>query len=308
MSKKPRKRPNYLIIISAVLILGFVLWNYRSSWLISRLSFDTVCQGWVKHEKQVKVLFANTEIVLTAPTEGKVTAVQEDGRRFKKGETVAKLTPVGVTHGSPLEEVSVAAPISGLFYSHRDGLEEVVTPENLMNMDLEGLLTQVNNTKPPAENVDNPVSKHTPMGKMLNNLYPSWMFAYLEASDTVAKDDVVKFMVDGEEYAGTVMKVSGKPQGAVVRFTQYVKGTSENRVKDAVWIYKPSSKGLVVPTSSLCTFGEERGVYTGEDGVIRFRNVKVVDSNENLACVVGVPEGVQVVVNPRKGIEGLPLR
>ncbi|MGI6450343.1 MAG: HlyD family efflux transporter periplasmic adaptor subunit [Desulfitobacteriia bacterium] len=332
MPKKLRRKPNFLVILLIVLLLGFILWNYRSSWLVNRLTWDTVQKGWVRHEKTVAALFANTEIVVTASIEGRVTYIREDGHRFKKGETVAILTPAGVSHGTDLNEQAVIAPISGLFYSFRDNLEEIITPENLMNMELEGLLSQAEKAlqteqeakreKQQTEQQEVPlqaeqnqakspistVSKYAPLGKMLNNLYPSWMFVHLDSSLPIAKDDIVKFLVEGEEYAGTVMKVSGKPQGAVVRFTQYVKGTTEKRQKEVIWIYKPATKGLVVPVNSLCTLGEEKGVYINDRGIIRFRNVKVLDSNDSLACVTGVPEGASVVVNPPAGIEGLPSK
>lgn len=308
MLKMRRKKRNYPIIIAIVLLLGLIVWNYHSSWLVSQLSIETAHQGWVKHEKQVKAVFANTESVLTAAAEGKVTLIQTEGRRFKIGETVAKIIPTGVDHGSSKEEVKVTAPFSGLFYSYRDGLEQVITPENLMNLDLNGLLAQVNNFQQPSAAENSLVSKNSPIGKMVNNLYPSWAFVYLETTDTMVKDDTFKFIVEEEEYVGTVMKLSGTPRGAIVRFPQYVKGTTENRIIEIIWNNKSSSKGLVVPASSVCTYGEERGVYIRDEGVIRFRSVKVVDSNDQLACVEGLPEGVQIITNPRKGIEGLTMK
>ncbi|HHV63863.1 MAG TPA: hypothetical protein GXX46_02120 [Peptococcaceae bacterium] len=338
MPKKPRRKPNFLVMIPIVLLLGFALRNFHSSLVVKSLTWETVRQDWVKHEKTVQAIFANTEVVITAPVEGEVTYIREDGYRFRKGEIVASLKPSGVSHGTDLSEQAVLAPISGLFYSNRDNLEEIMTPENLMNMELERLLLQAEKAleagQPAAQteqqagqqaeqqagqqagqqteqsqliNSGKVVNKHAPLGKMLNNLYPSWMFVHLDFSVSVAKEDIVKFVIEGEEYVGTVMKVSAKPQGAVIRFTQYVKGTTEKRQREIIWVYKPPTKGLVVPVKSLYTLGEERGVFINNNGVIRFRSVKVLDSNESLACVQGVPEGVSVVVDPPADLEGLPV-
>lgn len=309
MAKKQKKRINYFAIIIIGLIVGFMIWNYHSIWVVKQLSTSTVRQGWVKHEQTLQAIFANTEIVLTAPEEGRVTFIQEEeGRRFKKGETVAVIKPTGVDNGPDKPDAAVSAPIAGLFYSLRDGLEGAVTPENLMNMDLEALLSQVQNSKESLEKGSDQVSKNAPLGKMVNNLYPSWMFVHLEDNLEMVKDSSVRFIIEGEEYTGTVMKVSAKPRGAVIRFSQYIKGTVEKRSQEVIWSYRPATKGLIVPVGALCTFGEEQGVYVSEQGVIRFRNVKVLDTNESSACVEGLPEGAQVVVNPRGGIEGLPLR
>jgi hypothetical protein len=310
MTKTSKKRPNYLVITGMVLLLSAIVWNYYADWKVSQLTVTAAKQGWVKHEKKVKTVFANTEMVLTAPGEGEFIPIQEDGRRFKKGEAVARLVPSGVGSVHTQTEIAISAPVSGLFYTKRDGLEEVITPETLMNMDLPGLLSQAESlqTTDPNPAGHRSVSKNAPVGKIVNNLYPSWMFVYLGENDTVSKEDTLKFIIDEQEYSGTVMKLSGQPKGAVIRFTQYIKGTTENRVQEVTWSIKPPSKGMLVPVNSLCTYGEERGVYIEDEGIIRFRNVKVVDLNGEFACLDGIPEGVSVISNPKKGIEGLTMK
>jgi hypothetical protein len=324
MAKKNRKRLNVFFMILVLSIIGLFLWDYRSSWIAGSLSFETVHQGLVEHEKTVKAVFANTETVLTAPAEGTVVLIGEEGRRFKKGESVARVIPAGVGHEQSDSGIWISAPVSGLFYSHRDGLEQIMTPENLMNMDLDKLLVQTQNdgkeseqTETARENgqsADNSrnttvsVSLHSPIGKIVNNLYPSWVFVYLGIQASLAVGDVVEFVIDDEEYYGTVMKLSSQPGGAVIRFSQYVQGTAENRIHEIAWRFQSSTRGLVVPASALCTSGEEKGVYVLEDGVIHYQSVIIKDSNENLACVEGLPEGIQVVVNPREGIEGMYVK
>ncbi len=293
------KRPKRLFIVVLLVVSGFILWAFQSDWLIGRPSLVTVGEGSIKHEKTVKAVFANTEKVLTSPIEGKVSPVQGEGQRFRKGEIVAKITPTGVNIGRSGEEVAVSAPISGLFYSSRDGLEQVITPENLMNLDLNGLLAQTE-AKNPLTDGNHLVNKYSPIGKMVDNLSPSWMFIYLESTDDIAKGWSGKFIIGGEEYVGTVMKLAGQPKGAVICFTQYVKGTTEDRSQEIVLRYKSPSKGLLVPLSSLCSYGEEKGVYAEDGGKVNFKNVKVLDYDDSYACIEGLSEGIRVVVNPAK--------
>jgi len=338
MAKTRRRKPNILFLLSITLLLLVILWNYRSTWIVSQLVFEPLAQGEVKHEKLVTGIFANTEIVITSPVEGKITMISEQGRRLGKGEVVASLGPSGVNPAAGNKETKVTAPIAGLFYPNVDDLESVVTPENLMNMELDKILMQVENSRREefdvqAQNQDpdsdkkaeaesepaagtetkniSPeaiVKKNAPLGKMVNNLYPSWMFVQLENTDKMKKGETYKFIIDGEVYTGVVMKVSDSPRGAIVRFSEYVKGTAENRVRDVTWQYKPTSKGLVVPVESLCTYGEERGVYIVSRQIIRFQNVRIIDANANLACIEGVPEGTLVVLNPLEGIEGMVVK
>lgn len=310
---------NYAAVITGLLLVLGILWNYQAGWTARGPAMETVQRGTLKHEKTVRAVFANTETVLLAPEEGRVTPVHADGERYKKGETVAHIQPVGVNQNGAKNLVAVAAPGSGLFYQDWDGLEQTLTPENLLNMNIKELLSQLDNTSGKTAGIGGAgsgaagpdsgiVSKFLPLGKIVNNLYPSWMFVYLDDTGKLLKGDNVKFIIEGEEYSGTVMKISGDPGGAVVRFNQYVKGTTEKRNRKIIWKYKASSQGLLVPYSALYVSGEERGVFTGEEGTIQYRNVKVIDSNENQACVEGIPEGAKVVVNPRKGIEGLTYR
>ncbi|RNC29498.1 MAG: hypothetical protein AWM53_00496 [Candidatus Dichloromethanomonas elyunquensis] len=308
MTKEQKRKPNYLLILSIILFVGLLLWKSNSIWASGKLSFVTVRQGWVQHQKEVKTIFANTEILLTAPVEGKVVPVQDEGKRFRKGETVAKIIPSGVDREQTVGEVAVTAPVSGLFYSKTDQLEQVITPENFMNMDVNALLSQVQNGKIISSGNADSVNKLSPLGKIVNNLYPSWMFMYLEDKDQAAKGQTLKFTIRGEEYTGTVMQATGQPRGAVVRFNQYVNGTTENRVQNIIWNFKPASKGVLVPLTALCTFGEEKGVYAGNDGIVRFINVKVLDYNDSVACVEGIPEGIEIISNPSKGIEGMAIK
>lgn len=308
MGNVKKNKPDLFFVLSILLILGFVLWNYRSFWLVSQLEFDTIRDGQIRHEESVKAVFANTEELIRLTFNSEVTLSQEQGDRLKKGEIIATVHATGKDYSPTRAEKNIIAPISGLFYAKIDGLEESVTPENLMNMDLGKLLAEVEakdlGQEPSSSDIKNPLN----VGKMVNNLYPSWMFVYLAPQDTVLKGEKVRFIINSEEFVGTVMKVTSEPLGAVIRFSQYIVGSTEQRVQEVIWKVKPTTAGLVVPQRALQTYGEEKGVYIGVGGVIQFRNILVKDANDGLACIEGVPDGAQVVLNPRKGIEGLTLK
>lgn len=299
MPKTSKKRPSFLLIIGVLFFLVLIIWNFRTNIIFGQYDIEVVQQGLVKHEKSVEVVFANTEAILTAPAEGQVILPQEEGRRFARGETVAKIIPSGIDYNDTEEEITLTAPNSGLFYSSYDNLEHIVTPENLMNMDLEGLLSQVSGSVTTKIDHNVPVSKNSPLGKIVNNLYPTWMFVHLDNSAKMLKGDIVRIIVGDYDYSGTVMKVVQQPKGAIIRFSQYVLGSTQERVGEVTWIVKPPTRGMVVPSSSLVIQGEEKGVYLAEEGLIRFRAVKVLDDNESFACVQGIREGEKVIINPK---------
>ncbi|KUO60722.1 MAG: hypothetical protein APF84_16070 [Gracilibacter sp. BRH_c7a] len=302
MPKTARRRPSFLVILGILFFLVLILWNFRANIFFGGYDIVAAQQGLVKHEKIVEVVFANTESVLTAPAEGQVILPQEEGRRFARGEVIAKIIPTGVDHGDTKEEITLQAPNAGLFYASYDNLEHIITPENLMNMDLNGLLTQISNTVTFSIDQNVPVSKHSPIGKIVNNLYPTWMFVHLDNSAEMVKDDTIRVIVGDYEYNGTVMKVVQQPQGAIIRFTQYVRGSTEARTGAVTWIVKSPTRGMVVPSSALAIQGEEQGVYVAEEGLIRFRSVKVLDDNGTFANVQGIREGDKVISNPKQKV------
>ncbi len=275
------------------------MWNFRTNIIYGQYDIEVVQQGLVKHEKNIKVVFANTETILTSPAEGQVILPQEEGRRFARGEIIAKIIPSGLDYKDTEEEITLKAPNSGLFYTSYDNLEDIITPENLMNMDLDGLLAQITDSVTTVDR-DVPLTKHSPVGKIVNNLYPTWMFMHLDNSALMVKGDIVRIIVGDYDYSGTVMKVVQQPKGAVVRFSQYVLGSTEARLGEVTWIVKPPTRGMVVPSSALAIQGEEKGVYLAEEGLIRFRAVKVLDDNGSFACVQGIREGEKVISNPKQ--------
>ncbi|UWG96115.1 hypothetical protein LPY66_14520 [Dehalobacter sp. DCM] len=319
MSKPLKRRINYIFILIVIFLACLILWDYRSNWITGKLTYTSIHEGEVTHEKNIKAVFANTEVILTSPVEGSVLSVG-DGKRYKRGETVATVVPSGVGHDPISSGNAVSAPISGLFFSSYDGLEQVVTPENLMNLELGGIVAQVESNGQSAENSQtkggsnanqentDTVYLNAPIGKMVNNLLPSWAFLYLGEQDHMAKGDFIEVKINDEEYTATVMRVSSEPKGAVIRFSEYISTSTAQRVMEIIWSFESSSKGLVVPTSAVWGTGEEKGVYILLDGVIRYRSVVVLDSNATLTSVEGLPLGTQVVVNPRKDIEGMFVR
>lgn len=298
LTKTSRKRHRLMLIMGLFIMLTIVLWYFRTNFFWDRGNIESVRQGIVTHEESVDVVFANTETTLTAPAEGMLTLPREEGRRFAKEEIVARIIPSGVDYGDNEGEVVVTAPHSGLFFSKYDNLEDIITPENLMAMDLNALLSQ-SEGKVFAGTQDSVVGKHSPIGKIVNNLYPTWMFVYLNGNNKMLKGETVKIIVDDYEYSGIVMKESQLPQGAIVRFGEYVKGSTEERVRQVTWIVKAPTRGLIIPSSAVIIQGEEKGVYITEEGLRRFRPVKVIDDNGNTACIQGLREGDRIISNPK---------
>ena len=301
------KRRNWLGLLAGamalVLIGGGTVWVYRAELQAATLEFGVAQTGMITHEVKVKAVFANQETVLTAPVAGQVNFNGQDGQRFRRGDIVAAVQPAGANPGAtanPAAAQAVATPLGGLFFRETDGLESVMTPDNLMNMDLSKLLAEKGTGK-----VAGQVQAGEPIGKIVNNLGPSLAFLAVPALDGLEVGQTLRLTVEGKPQTAKIRRKSASPLGVVVQFNQYVDGSTTQRVQDIIWIVKPGVTGVVLPKRALWQQGEEQGVLVVVEGVIRFRRVKVLDQDGERICVENIPTGMPIVLTPRSGLEGL---
>ncbi|WP_425807077.1 HlyD family efflux transporter periplasmic adaptor subunit [Desulfitobacterium sp. Sab5] len=307
MNKKKKGRDSVKKMLGLglfiVLLLGSLGWVYRSHWIAGSISVELAKAGSIDHNVKVNAVFANEEYPIQSPAAGKVKFQGKEAQRFRRGETVAEIYPEGADPGASSAKATayVSAPNGGLLYQETDGLENMLTPQNLLTMDLSKVLDQKGNSKSQTD----VVQAGTALGKMVNNLTPTAAFIELKPTSNLTKGQTIKFNVGGQVQSAKIMRKSDQPQGIVVRFSQYLEGTANHRIQEVSWISQPEVSGVVISKSALYTKGEEQGVLVIQDGIYQFRKVKVIDENETLACVEKLPQGIPVVKNPRSDLEGL---
>lgn len=312
--KRKRKKLNGLLFsgLLIILIASSLGWVYRANLMGNSLEVETAQVGSIDHFVEVKAIFANEEYVIQAPTSGKVEFLGKEGQRFRRGEAVARIYPEGASPGTNLsrQPVQVSLPKGGLFFHEVDGLESVLTPQSLLQMDLTKILEQQGNQQAQNELIQAGNS----LGKIVNNLIPTEAFVEVQPTAELAVGKTIKFNLKGQVERAKILRKSDNPQGVVVQFEQYLEGTETTRIQEVNWIARPSVSGVIIPKSALFTKGEELGVYVVKEGIFQFRKVNVLDENETLVCVEtskdgdttkGIPQGITVVKNPRSGIEGL---
>ncbi|AHF07703.1 HlyD family efflux transporter periplasmic adaptor subunit [Desulfitobacterium metallireducens] len=285
------------------LIVCSLGWVYRANWMTGSLEIEPAQMGSIDHYVSVKAIFANEEHVIPSPASGKVEFLGKEGQRFRRGEIVAQIYPEGAAPGtnSNQQSVKVSIPKGGLFFQKVDGLESVLTPQSLMEMDLAKILEQQENPQTKADLIQ----AGAPLGKVVNNLIPTEAFVEVQTTEDLSVGKTIKFNVEGQILSGKIMRKSNTPQGIVVRFNQYLEGTVNERMQEVNWIARPSENGVIISKNALFTKGEEMGVYVVQEGIFQFHKVKVLGENDASVCVENLPQGIPVVQNPRSGIEGL---
>lgn len=299
-----RRKPNYWFWgIMLIVLTGGVLWSYRSNLIAGTIKFAVAQTGTITHERLVNATFANQELLVLAPFSGKVEYMGEDGQRIRRGEPVATVQPEGAVPGTKesVQSRTITAAIGGLFFRQSDGLESIMTSENLVTMDLSKLLAQTSTVKVGGATAQ----AGDVVGKIVNNLTPTIAFLELPSIDGLTDGKTMRITVGNQTMSTKILRKSEQPKGVIVQFPHYVDGTAAQRRQEVTWIYRSPTNGVLIPKSALWTRGEELGVYLWSEGVVQFRKVKVLDEDDDSACIENLPSGIPVVITPRDGLEGL---
>lgn len=300
--RKGKQRLQTIFILIFILLISGLIGLYRMVWLPEQPNLVRVEAGAIKHEVEIDATFANQEYVLQAPLAGKVSFIASDGQRFRKGESIATITPEGVAPGaqSSGQSRTVSAPHGGLLYHKVDGLEGLLTPDNLVTMDLNKLVTQS-----PSEKALSSVQTGEIFGKIVDNLTSTSAFLELPGLDGITKGQNLSLRIDGKTENAKILRKSESPKGVVVQFAHFIDSSLEKRKQKLNWIMRPPVNGIIVPKTALWQDGGKEGIYLVVEGVIRFREVKVLDANDTEACIKDLKEGMFIVSNPRQGLEGM---
>lgn len=304
MEGKRRKPIYWFWGVLFIALVGGILWSYRSNFTTGASKFALAQTGTITHERKVVATFANQELPIPAPFSGSVQFMGEDGQRFRRGEGVATLQPEGAAPGTKLENAqnqTILATMGGLFFHQTDGLETIITSENLTSMDLDKLLAQTANVKIPGANVQ----AGEFVGKIVNNLIPTQAFLELTSIEGLTVGKTIRLTAGEQTVSAKILLKSEKPTGVVVLFPHYINGSATNRRQEVTWIYQSPTSGVLVPRSALWTQGEELGVFLWSEGVVHFKKVKVLDQDDSQACIENMTSGIPIVITPRNGLEGL---
>jgi len=304
MEGKRKKLRTLFWGILFIVLAGGSLWYYRFALTAGSIKFAVAQTGTIIHERSVVATFANQEVPIPAPISGKIKFLGEDGQRFRHWEGVATIQPEGLSPGIIQNDTmnqTISAPMGGLFFHQSDGLELIMTSENLASMDLAKLLAQTTNVKTAGATVQ----VGEVVGKIVNNLTPTQAFIQLPSIDGLTGGKTLRLTAGKQTVSAKILLKSVKPLGVVVQFPYYVDGSAAKRSQDVTWVFLPPTSGVLVPRSALWTRGEEVGIFVGSEGVVHFKKVKVLDQDDNQACIENLTNGIPVVITPRDGLEGL---
>ena len=304
MAGKRRKKNYWFWGVLFIALVGVSLWFYRPDFSSGTIKFAVAQTGTITHERKIAATFVNQELPISSPISGRVHFIGKDGQRFRRGDGVATLQPEGATpgtNGKSAQNQTIQATIGGLFFHQTDGLETILTAQNLITMDLDKLLAQKASTKIPGDTVE----AGEFVGKMVNNLIPTQAFLELTSIEGLTVGKMMRLTVGEQTVQAKILLKSERPTGVVVVFPNFIDGSATKKHQEVTWKYQSSTSGVLVPQCALWRQGEELGIFLWDEGVVHFKKVKVLDQDDSYACIENLASGIPIVITPRNGLEGL---
>lgn len=202
----------------------------------------------------------------------------------------------------------IITPFSGIAVFQRDGLEEILTPDNIDFLSFE----QMQDFEPNIRKIKSgeKVEQGVPLVKIVDNY--AWFFtAYLNPSqrDKLNNRDWVNLDFDfapGDRVRARVYALEEDEEGrhlATFRVTEHLEEFYLHRQVKARINYE-SFRGVTIPESALIYKGEKRGVYSVEKAMVRFRQVEVIDALGEEVLVEELSPGRLIITNPSYFREG----
>lgn len=243
------------------------------------------------------------ERVVAAPVTGTVRWVAAAGARLASGASVAKIYTAdgGVQN--------IAAPVSGVMIPVLDGLEGVLQPNAMENIDVAEVRKLSQKTQAVADGAK--VKQGSIFFKLVDNFSWYYLVNLSRADFTLLRPQKksLRFAFSPQEEVSASWAVLSEDEDAVrlvFALSEDVEGAFLQRLSDAEIVVRRIT-GFVLPSSALISRGAETGVYILEKSQVSYLPVKVLGEVGENVVIEGVRTGRTVIKNPYLVSEGQRL-
>jgi len=307
-SKKRKRKPGNLFLkaltVTALLLCAFFLTRQFLAAAISDVQFLTSQE--VGQTTPFDGILIKDEKVVRSPANGRLHFTEPDGRRLEVGAKAAEIE-ISAEQGAGGSTVDVNTDSAGILCTHLDGLENILSPENIGVLDLPSL--EKIGGKPAPEGTR--AEKGQPIFKIIDNLSPVSIYGaipkpalpdgYMDKPGWIqATWDNYNFKIKpanisdkGDRWEGFFL-MSGYPE-QIVHYR-----------KVRLIVTTRQLKGLLVPHKAIVYRDGKPGVYLAVKKKAQWAPVKIEGELAGRVAVSGEGfiEGTRYVSNPVLSREG----
>lgn len=297
-----------LIIITC--LAGLILWALwvsaawaKSAVLQRMLDVRFMARDEVNETAPVAGLLIRTEEPFQAPAAGELNLKVRDGERLRAGALLAEIKGVNQT--------AVRSSKAGVFCTHVDGLESLLVPEKIGELDL----LAVENIKESASPADNKVDSGQFFGKVVDNLQPvfihiRWENANSEAAGTFRAGGTAYLIYKGRELAGRIRDVitTGGEVYLMVELCDYPDEFIHQRDIELQLVVRRLS-GWLAPREAVVFKDGQPGLYVILKQRVSWIPVSVNDRMGDTVSLTGsgLSAALRYISNPDRVDEGTRL-
>lgn len=281
-------KKNRLLLLLIIFVLFLAAYFYLS---FQRIEIIMARYGEVVDGFPAQILIVRDEFIQYTSDSGQIKLRQSEGQRIGYGEVVMEIGDT-ILHNYRSGIVSYAV----------DGLEEILRPESVFDMDLK----KYDNLDRDYKQLVNGqyLKKGQASYRIINN---NKMLVVLKTTvreinryllnETVFLNskDLQKDLIDGV----IIKKITDGESGfLIIELNVFEDEWLNLRWADITFI-KNIYRGIVIPRSAVFTRPDGEGVLlVNPDGNYKFQQIKVLDGNNEDIVVEGIEVGESVVENP----------
>lgn len=306
-----RQRRLFFSACIILVLLSLVVWFFvvliRSLLLNQVVIIDVLSHDTVTETKIIPGLLVKEEIILRSPLGGEVNLLFADGERASSGAVVAEVKALSLDSPGGASRQYLYAPKAGIMCNHIDGLEEVLVPATVHELDLSRIDT-IRISNPPDGAV---VEKGQPVFKLVDNLKP--ILVHLEIPEGVVPTEILeegsrlKLKHKDTWVTGNVIMsvMDTQPLTLWVSISSYPEDFIHMRHIE-LELLKTELNGLLVPEEVLVYRDDQPGMYIVQKQRVRWMPVEISLALKGQVTVESdrLANGVRYIANPLLFKEG----
>jgi len=268
--------------------------------------------GVIQIKVPAKGILVRDETVINAPRNGVLRVIAHEGERVRVGAVLAQVVVPSLESKTGETVFDIVTPRAGVVSFHVDGLENVYSPNNLMELDLnkiDTIKTVIRNITPGSQ-----VEEGKPICKIVNNLAPINVLAVTEeALDFPNKSQRSKVEIslinnDKQVYQAVLMEKAfrGKPNQILLSledFNDYLMSARQQDFNLTTVRYE----GYIVPAGAIVRKEGKDGIFTIYKERVKWKNVKIEGSYQEKVVISGITPNIKVITHPEYVKEGRPF-
>lgn len=299
---------NLFLLLLIVLMAAFAFNAIRDVIVKNSIAFEKAKSSVLYDTIPAEGMTIYGETLYSAAYDGEFEAAVEEWADVNSGQTVGVLTAAATDMESEEIVIDMTATHAGIVSFSFDGLEGVVTPGNLEQMELARLDEFYRSY---ALATTKTIAAGSPVFKVIEVKGEPRFYLRVDktAFGEIPTGSLSLRFSDEDVVAATIL------QGEVLDdvYVLILKLPTMNRDfylerQRTLDVVVETYKGIVVDTASLVEKDGAKGVYTAKNGIAVFAPVEVIETVGEQVVVEGLEEGTYFISNPSHIQEGQILQ